>query len=102
VFLVNGVLLALCVPEEDGVPAGDRLLRPYFGMNRVEWPDEDSVEFHIPHGEMIALLRRTGFDIEGLEEIRPPAGSMTRYPFVTLDWSRRWPCEEVWKAKKSR
>jgi hypothetical protein len=51
---------------------------------------------------MIALLRRTGFDIEGLEEIRPPAGSMTRYPFVTLDWSRRWPCEEVWKAKKSR
>jgi hypothetical protein len=22
------------------------------------------------------------------------------YPFVTLEWARRWPCEEVWKACK--
>jgi hypothetical protein len=38
----------------------DRLLRPYFGMHRFEWPDDDSVEFHLPHGEMIALLRDSG------------------------------------------
>jgi SAM-dependent methyltransferase len=102
VFLVNGVLLALCVPDEEGVPATERLLRPYFGMHRFEWPDDDSVEFHLPHGEMIALLRECEFEVEGLTEIRPPEGSATRYPFVTLEWARRWPCEEVWKARKSR
>jgi SAM-dependent methyltransferase len=100
VFLVNGALLMLCAPEEEDRPAGDRLLRPYFGMYRFEWPDDDSVEFHLPHGEMDAVLRRSGFEVEELIEIRPPDGSATRYPFVTLEWAQRWPCEEVWKARK--
>jgi SAM-dependent methyltransferase len=60
IFLVNGVLLMLCSPDEGEVPAGDRLLRLYFGMHRFDWPDDDSVEFHLPHGEMVALLRRSG------------------------------------------
>jgi hypothetical protein len=21
-------------------------------------------------------------------------------PFMTLEWARRWPCEEIWKARK--
>src|SRR5205085_6015586 len=85
VFLVNTPLLNICVPDEEGGVAGDRLLRPYFGMHRFEWSDDDSVEFHLPHGEMLALLRDCGFDVEALTEIRPPAGATTRYPFVTLD-----------------
>jgi SAM-dependent methyltransferase len=101
-FLVNGVLLALCFPDTEGEPATDRLLRPYFGMHRFEWPDDDSVEFHLPHGELIALLRECGMEIEGLVEIQPPQDATTRYPFVTLDWARRWPCEEVWKVRKTR
>jgi SAM-dependent methyltransferase len=101
IFLVNGVLLMLCAPDEVDVPASERLLRDYFGMHRFEWPDDDSVEFHLPHGEMISLLRRSGFDVEQLIEIRPPDGSATRHPYVTLDWARRWPCEEVWKARKA-
>jgi SAM-dependent methyltransferase len=100
-FLVNGVILVLCVPDEEGSPAGDRLLRPYLGMHRFEWPDDDSVEFHLPHGEMIALLRNSGFEIEGLTEIQPPEGSRTRYEHATFEWSRRWPCEEVWKVRKA-
>lgn len=100
VFLVNSALVMLCVPDQEDLPATDRLLRPYFGMCRFEWPDDDSVEFHLPHGEMIALLRRSGFEVEELIEIRPPDGSTTRYPFVTLDWAQRWPCEEAWKARK--
>src|SRR5207302_1288443 len=36
VFFVNGTLLMLCAPDEDDQPAGDRLLRPYFGMHRFE------------------------------------------------------------------
>jgi SAM-dependent methyltransferase len=100
IFLVNSVLLSLCVPDAENEAAGDRLLRPQFGMHRFEWSDDDSVEFHLPHGEMLALLRANGFDVEELVDVRPSEGSTTRYPFVTLEWARRWPCEEVWKARK--
>src|SRR2546428_6976083 len=85
IFLCNSPLLMLFVPDEDGVAAGEQLLRSYFGMHRFEWPDDDSVEFHLGHGEMIQLLRDCGFDVEQLIEIRPPEGSTTRYPFVTLE-----------------
>ncbi len=50
---------------------------------------------------MIGLLRRSGFEIEELIEVRPPDGSSTRYSHVTLEWAQRWPCEEVWKARKA-
>ena len=101
IFLVNGVIAMLTLPDEPNGAAGDRLLRPYFGMHRFEWSDDDSVEFHLPHGELIVLLRRCGFEIEELLEIRPPEGSVTRFPFIGLEWARRWPCEEVWKVRKS-
>jgi hypothetical protein len=90
----------LCAPDEDGIPAGDRLLHDYFGMHRFEWPDDGSVEFHLGHGDMIRLLRSSGFEVVDLVEIRPPEGSTTRFPYTTLEWSRRWPCEEVWIARR--
>jgi SAM-dependent methyltransferase len=99
-FLVNAFLLTLCVPAEDDRAAGDRLLRPAFGMYRIEWPTDDSVEFHLSHGDWIGLLRRSGFEIEDLIEIRPGADAKTTYPFVTLEWARQWPSEEVWKVRK--
>jgi hypothetical protein len=58
------------------------------------------VEFHLAHGDWIRLLRHSGFEILDLVEIRPPARATTRYPFVTLPWARRWPCEEAWKARR--
>lgn len=100
VFLTNSFLLMLCVPAEDGLSATDRLLRPAFEMNRVEWPGDQGVEFHLSHSDWIRLLRKSGFEIEDIVEIRPPAGAATRYPYVTLEWARQWPCEEVWKARK--
>jgi SAM-dependent methyltransferase len=100
IFLVNGVVAMLTLPDEPDAPTGRRLLRPYFGMHRFEWSDDDSVEFHLPHGELIALMRRTGLAVDELLEIRPPDGSTTRYPFVKLEWAQQWPCEEVWKATK--
>jgi SAM-dependent methyltransferase len=99
-FLVNGIVLMLAVPDEEDVPASDRLLRPLFGMHRMEWPDDPSVEFHMPHGEWIRLLRGNGLEVTDLVEIQPPEGATTHYPFVTLEWARRWPSEEVWKARK--
>lgn len=74
--------------------------RPAFGMHRVDWPGDAGVEFHLSHGDWIRLLRSSGFEIENLVEVRPPADATTRYPFVTLEWARRWPCEEAWRARK--
>ena len=100
VFLGNSVILTLCVPDEDGIPADERLLRPQFGMHRLEWPDSDGVEFHISHGRMIRLLRESGFDVLDLIELRPPADAVTSFPYASIDWARRWPTEEVWRARK--
>jgi SAM-dependent methyltransferase len=100
VFLVNSFLMMLCMPAEDGVAATDRLLRPAFGLSRLEWPGDLGVEFHLSHGEWIRLLRRAGFEIEELVEVRPEPSATTPYPFVTLEWARQWPCEEVWKVRR--
>lgn len=100
-FLGNSALLMLTMPdlEADG-PAGTRLLRDYFGMHRFTWPDDPAIEFHLGHGDWIRLLHANGFEVEDLIEVRPAEGSTTRHPLATLEWSRRWPCEEVWKARK--
>jgi SAM-dependent methyltransferase len=101
IFLTNAAIWMLCVPElDDQGPAADRLLRPYFGMYRSEWPDEPGVEFHLPHGEWIRLLRRSGFEVTDLIEVQPPEGSQTSFELTTLEWARQWPCEEIWKARK--
>jgi SAM-dependent methyltransferase len=100
IFLANSALLTLCMPEENDVAATDRLLRPGFGMYRIEWPGDPGVEFHLSHGDWLRLLRRSGFEIEDLIEVRPPVGANTRYPYVTLQWARQWPAEEVWKARR--
>jgi SAM-dependent methyltransferase len=99
-FLTNAFLLTLCESADDGVAADDRLLRPQFGIYRVEWGSDDSVEFHISHGDWIRLLRASGFEVEDLIEVRPPAGATTGYKFVTPEWAQKWPSEEVWKARK--
>jgi SAM-dependent methyltransferase len=100
VFLGNSTLVMLCLGDEDGVPAEDRLVRSQFGMHRFEWPDDPEVEFHLGHGDWIRLLRAHGFEIEDLIELRPPEGSSTDYLYVTAEWARRWPCEEAWRARR--
>jgi SAM-dependent methyltransferase len=99
VFLRNSTLVILCSPDE--VPASETLQHPQFGMHRFEWP-EGGVEFHLPHGEWIDLLRANGFDVERLVEIQAPPDAKTHehYAYVTADWARKWPCEEIWVARK--
>ena len=98
-FLVNGLLLTLCSPDAEE-PASDRLVRPYFGIHRLEWSDDESVNFYLGYGDWIRLLRSSGFDVEDLVELRPAEDATTDFPYVTLEWARQWPSEEVWKARK--
>jgi SAM-dependent methyltransferase len=101
IFLGNSPWIMACVPElESEGAATERLLRPYFGMHRFEWPDSDGVEFHIGHGDWVRLLRANGFEIENLIELRPSPEATTSYEWVTLDWARKWPAEEAWVASK--
>ena len=100
IFLVNGTLLMLCAEDDENVPAEPTMIRDYFGMHRFEWESDDGIEFHLGYGDWIRLLGANGFDVEDLIEIRPPEDATSTYKFVTLEWARRWPSEEVWKARK--
>ena len=101
VFLTSTPLLALCSAPEAEI-ATERLARPQFGLHRVEWHDADgpSVEFHLPHGELIRLLRETGFEIEALHELQPAADAEEDFPHVSREWARQWPSEEIWVTRK--
>src|SRR6266540_5824249 len=72
----------------------------YFELERFE--DAETVDFQLPYGEWIRLLRANGFELEDLIELRPPQNATTTYDFVALDWARRWPAENIWKARKRR
>jgi SAM-dependent methyltransferase len=101
VFLQNSPLSMLCMPETG--PVEERLLRPQLGMHRLEWTDDDpGVEFHLGHGDLVRLLRRSGFEIVDLVELFAPADGVDHayYDYVPTEWARRWPPEEVWRARK--
>ncbi len=98
IFVTNSALLMTCTPS-DGGPAVDRLIRDHFSTYRVEFLN-GAVEFHLTHGRWIRVLRSFGFVLENLIEVRPPPGSEARFGFVSLEWARRWPSEEIWIARK--
>jgi len=101
VFLCNSPLSLLCAPDEGRVE--DRLVRPQFdGLGRMEWPGEEGVDFHLGHGEWLALLRENGFEVEALRELRAPEGAQDHsyYEFVPAEWARKWPAEDMWHARK--
>ena len=103
VFLVNGTLWVLTVPDTDAEgPAAERLLRAYFGMHRFEWPDEPGVEFHLGYGDWIRLLRANGFEVLDLIEIQAPPGAKGgRFDLVDPEWARKWPAEQIWRARRT-
>jgi SAM-dependent methyltransferase len=100
VFLVNGTILVLCFQEQE-IPPDEQLRRPYFGMHRFEWPDDPAVDFHLGYGDWIRLLRANGFEVEDLIELQAPEGAQ-RHRYDALpgpEWARKWPSEEIWRAR---
>jgi hypothetical protein len=51
---------------------------------------------------MLRVLRDSGFEVEGLWEIQASESAEDHryYDFVSAEWARRWPAEEIWKARK--
>ena len=65
VFLVNGTLLNLCARDEEA-PPDTTLRRDYFGLHRLEWSDDDSVNFYLGYGDWIRLLGANDLEVERL------------------------------------
>ncbi|MFZ0343416.1 MAG: class I SAM-dependent methyltransferase [Gaiellaceae bacterium] len=104
VFLRNSTLVILCSPDDEDAAAVETLERPQVGMHRYQWSESSGVEYHLAHGDWIRLLRANGFEILDLIEIRAPADADTHehYAYVTADWARKWPSEEIWRARLHR
>ena len=109
VFLRNSTLSMLCSPEDSdaGIVTDKKvqksLQRPQRGMFRFDWSDDDpGVEFHLGAGDLIRLLRANGFEVLDLVELYAPEGANdhVEYSYVSADWARRWPSEEIWRARK--
>jgi SAM-dependent methyltransferase len=99
-FFRNSTISILCAPDE-GKPTA-ALQRPQRGLGRLEWPDEIGVEWQLPHGELFRLLRETGFEVLDLIELYAPddAEDHPYYDTFSAEWSRQWPVEEIWVARK--
>jgi SAM-dependent methyltransferase len=77
------------------------LQRDYFGLHRLEQAD-GYVQFELPYGEWIRLFRRSGLAVEELREIEPPEGAVSTYRTEEeTAWARRWPMEQIWRARKA-
>jgi ubiquinone/menaquinone biosynthesis C-methylase UbiE len=92
---------AICVNLETD-SWDEQLHRPYFGLHRVTYGEDDAVEFELPYGEWIRVFREAGLLVEALVEVRPPDDATSTYRNeAETDWARRWPMEQIWKARKA-
>jgi len=100
VFMCGSPLVLMCAVEDEDATS-TMLQRPQRGMCRFDWPDGE-VGFHLGHGDMFRVLRDAGFEVENLLELYAPDDATTHeyYSYVTADWARKWPAEEIWAARK--
>lgn len=98
VFSTSSPIRMLCEGWTDG-RLGMRLRHDYYGMHRIDFPT--SVEFQLPYGEWFRLFHENGFEVERLEELRPPARAHSSFLNSKEErWARRWPIEMVWSVRK--
>jgi hypothetical protein len=39
-------------------------------------------------------------EVVDLIELQAPEGAQTSYDYVPQEWARRWPAENIWKARR--
>jgi SAM-dependent methyltransferase len=97
-FNISSVFRDLCWDNEAN-QLGDRLTEDYFDLFRFH--TETVVAYQLTYGGWIRLFRENGFVVEDLIELRPPADATTTYPYVSKEWARRFPVENIWKVRKA-
>lgn len=97
VFNVTSPFARMCLDEKAGRQV-EQLLRPYFGLRRIDEGD-GAATFNLGYGEWIRLLHANGLEVEDLVEPQPPEDGTTTYG-IPVDWARRWPAECIWVCRK--
>ena len=98
VFLRNSTLSMLCAALDGW---HETLQRPQRGLDRLDWEDDQTTEFHLPLGELFGVLRAAGFDVLDVKELyAPPDAEKAEYYHSDPEWAKRWPWEEIWRARK--
>ena len=104
-----GGLLAFCVTHplvyltwnERKEKQSRRLHRGYDDLGRMHLGEEGTIDWVLPAGDWVRLLRSNGLEIEDLLELRAPKGATTTYEdFVPYKWARRWPAEQIWRVRR--
>jgi SAM-dependent methyltransferase len=103
VFMRGSTLRILCAPDDGQM--SDRLLRPQKGLYRLTWEEDDDagVEFHPGTADLFRILRANGFELLDLRELFAPDDAVDHeyYSEPPAEWAKRWPAEEIWRARKS-
>ena len=52
--------------------------------------------------ESFGTLDGTGFEVLDFRELYPPDDAVDHpyYKWTPVEWAKRWPAEEIWRAKK--
>jgi SAM-dependent methyltransferase len=80
---------------------GREFVVEYWELDRREEPGEP-IDFQLRYGEWIELFVGSGFAIEALFELRPPADARSSYrDEADLAWARRWPMEHIWRVRRA-
>jgi hypothetical protein len=70
----------------------------HFDQARAGPPE---VEFHLGYGDWIRLLRANGLEVVDLIEVQAPYGARSPQDLVDPEWARRYPAEEIWRARNN-
>lgn len=98
VFNVTSPFARMCLDEEADRQT-ERLLRPYFGLRRIDEGD-GAATYNLGYGDWVRLLRANGLVVEDLVEPEPPDGATTPYG-IPVDWAKQWPAESIWVCRKA-
>jgi SAM-dependent methyltransferase len=99
VFLRNSTISMLCMALDGETEV---LQRPQRELRKITWSDTGETNFHAPPGELIDILGAAGLAVERLVELYAPDDAATHeyYKYVSAEWARKWPAEEIWVARK--
>jgi SAM-dependent methyltransferase len=86
--------------DDDRDRPSRKLRRSWFDLGPM--PEaEGTFDWVFTPGQWIGVLHEHGFVVEDLIELRAPEQAETGYPGWSRKWSRRWPAEEIWRARRT-
>lgn len=99
-FSTTTPFLQMCWPDGEE-EATSTLHAPYFGMGRMEWSSDETVDYQLTYGDWVKVFTANHFVIEDLIEVQPPKGARTSFPGRPLSWAKKWPAEMIWRVRKA-